>query len=467
MADILVLGAGLNGLCAALLLARDGHRVTVVERDAADPPDPGAAWEGWDRRGCAQFRLPHYLLPRFRQVLDEVLPDVAEALAAAGAARYDVVDALPEQATGGRRPGDDRFAALTARRPVLEAVLAARAAAEPGVVVRRGCAVRSLLAGPAAEPGVPHVRGAVTATGERLVADLVVDATGRRSPVASWVAALGAAPLPAERAPSGLAYYARHFRADAPPPLRGPLHQQYDSLSVLTLPADNGTWAVVLCVAAQDRPLRALRDAERWTAVARSYPLAVPWTDAEPLTGVVAMSGLEDRRTTTAVDGRPVVTGLLLLGDSWASTDPSLGRGTSIGLLHVRLLRDVLRDVGPDEPGELARRFDAETHRVVEPWYRGTVATGRQRLAELTADREGAEPAPDPRAAVAVQLRAAAGRDPDALRAALDLASMLEQPAEVFARPGLLARVAAAADGAPRYVLPGPARGGLLAAVEG
>ncbi len=40
MAKIVVLGAGLNGLCTALLLARDGHTVTVFERDPAPPPDP-------------------------------------------------------------------------------------------------------------------------------------------------------------------------------------------------------------------------------------------------------------------------------------------------------------------------------------------------------------------------------------------------------------------------------------------
>jgi phytoene dehydrogenase-like protein len=38
MATILVLGAGMNGLTTAMLLARDGHDVTVLERDPAPPP---------------------------------------------------------------------------------------------------------------------------------------------------------------------------------------------------------------------------------------------------------------------------------------------------------------------------------------------------------------------------------------------------------------------------------------------
>ncbi|MFC8664163.1 NAD(P)-binding protein [Streptomyces sp. NPDC057199] len=38
MARIVVLGAALGGLQTALLLAQDGHQVTVLERDPQPPP---------------------------------------------------------------------------------------------------------------------------------------------------------------------------------------------------------------------------------------------------------------------------------------------------------------------------------------------------------------------------------------------------------------------------------------------
>ena len=80
MAEILVLGAGLTGLTTAMLLARDGHDVTVLERDAAEPPAPGgAAWTGWDRAGVAQFRQLHLMLPRWREVMETELPGVLDA----------------------------------------------------------------------------------------------------------------------------------------------------------------------------------------------------------------------------------------------------------------------------------------------------------------------------------------------------------------------------------------------------
>jgi hypothetical protein len=77
-------------LAAGVVLRRDGHEVTVLNRDAEPvPPSPEEAWERWRREGVSQFRQPHYLQPRGRAVLEEALPDVAVALEAAGGSRFD------------------------------------------------------------------------------------------------------------------------------------------------------------------------------------------------------------------------------------------------------------------------------------------------------------------------------------------------------------------------------------------
>ena len=65
MSTIVVMGAGVCGLAAGLLLCRGGHEVTVLERDPDPvPSSPEEAWEGWSRDGVSQFRLAHYLTPR-------------------------------------------------------------------------------------------------------------------------------------------------------------------------------------------------------------------------------------------------------------------------------------------------------------------------------------------------------------------------------------------------------------------
>ena len=176
------------GLTTAMLLADDGHQVVVVERDPAPAPAPAEAWDDWTRRGVNQFRLLHFLQPRFRLEAERALPRVVSALEAAGALRLNVMGGAPDQLTGGPRAGDDDFAAVTARRPVAEAVLAACAEETPGVSVRRGVAVAGVTTGAEALAGVPHVTGVRTEAGEEIAADLVVDATGRRSPLPDWVA---------------------------------------------------------------------------------------------------------------------------------------------------------------------------------------------------------------------------------------------------------------------------------------
>ena len=191
-----------------------------------------------------QFRLLHLFLPRFRQIAEVELPEVIAGMEAAGALRLNPLDGAPVEMTGGFRPGDEEVESVTARRPVAESVVASVAAATPGVTIRRGVAVRGLLTGAEATAGVPHVVGVMTDGGEEIGADLVIDATGRRSPLTSWLATAGARSPIEEIDDVGFVYYGRHFRSSdgSTPPAFGPLLQHYDSLSVLTLPADNGTW---------------------------------------------------------------------------------------------------------------------------------------------------------------------------------------------------------------------------------
>ena len=116
------------------------------------------------------------------------------------------------------------------------------------------------------------------------------------------------------------------------------------SFSVLTLPGDNDTWSVTLYGSAGDRPLKRLREPALWEAVLRAYPAHVQWVEAGvPITGVLAMGGIVDRYRRLVVDGRPAITGVALLADAWACTNPSVGRGMALGMLHARLLRDLAR----------------------------------------------------------------------------------------------------------------------------
>ena len=459
---IVVLGAGISGLFSGLLLARDGHEVTLLERDPAPVPDePAGAWEDWSREGVVQFRQPHYLQPRGRLLMEEELPDVAAALADAGGLRFDTLGIMPPTiADRAARPGDDRFVTLTARRPVLEQVLGRAAEEQAGLDVRRGVRVARLDA--RSVDGIAHVGGVVTESGERLQADLVVDAMGRRSPMAGWISDVAPAPMHEEAEDSGFVYYTRffHSRGGGLPPFRsGPL-TPIGTFTVLVLPSDNDTWSVTLFTSAGDRPLKRLRDRARWDAVLAACPAHVQWREGEPLTDVLAMGGILDRYRRVVVNGRPVVTGVALLADAWACTNPSVGRGMALGMLHARHLRDVARE-GADDPLRFALAWDEATETHLTPWYRDTVKEDRARLREIDALRNGA-PRP-PLHPVAAALATAVPRDPDLFRAFVETRACLSTLDEVLAREGIVERIHEVAAGHETMPPPGPDRQQLLA----
>ena len=143
--------------------------------------------EDAEKMMAAALRKLDDFLPRFREHLEAELPQAVTAMEEAGALRSNPITEMPEAFSGGIRPGDEHFAVLTGRRPVIESALCRAVEHLEGLEVRRGVAVRGLLTAAPVADGAPHVVGVVTEDGEELRADLVVD-TAALDPVSvySW-----------------------------------------------------------------------------------------------------------------------------------------------------------------------------------------------------------------------------------------------------------------------------------------
>jgi 2-polyprenyl-6-methoxyphenol hydroxylase-like FAD-dependent oxidoreductase len=295
MAKIAVVGGGICGLGASMMMARRGHDVTVLERNPEAPPDTiDAAWDAWERPGVAQFHMGHYFMARFHTIIKEELPELLEQFDRAGGLRLNAaLDAMPPSVEDrARRDDDDQFDVITGRRPVFEWVIANAAAAEPRVDIRRGVAVTALVTGPSATAGVPHVTGVRTDAGDEVHADLVIDAGGRRSGFRSWLADIGGRPFIEESEDSGFRYYGRYFRAGSggwPGPAI-PVIQVLGSVAVIELPADNDTWMIGVVTSATDKALYRLTDPDAWSAVVAATPAIAPYLEGEPITQLETMA---------------------------------------------------------------------------------------------------------------------------------------------------------------------------------
>ena len=282
---------------AAMMLARDGHDVTVLERD----PRPGS------RRPRGRLGA---LAPRRRRA---VPPGPLPAAARAPGARRRAArraprargrgraalqparrDAARRSRTVRRGPGDERFVTWTARRSTLEQAIGRAAEAEPALDVRRGVAVAALetrrldgrctspACAPRAASGSPP-----TSSSTRWAAARRCRSCSRRP------AAIRCTRRPRTAASSTT----RASSAATLPELRGPPLNCRGRLVLDPDPARRRGHVVAHALRLRARPRRSrrLRDPARWTALVRACPRHAHWLDGEPITGVMPMGGVLDR----------------------------------------------------------------------------------------------------------------------------------------------------------------------------
>lgn len=443
MPNVVVLGGSFAGLSAALMLAGDGHDVTVLERDVGPvPTDP----QDWERPAVPQFWQAHSMMALGRGVLARRLPDVLATLLACGAVEYPLDSYVPPTAAGIADPELlAELVPLACRRTLYEWVLRTHALEHPGIDLRTGVDVTGLQW---RTGSAPHVTGIATRAYGGLSADVVLDATGRRTAVRRWVREAGV-DINERDEDAALVCYTRFFRihdpATMPRMLRGNATVLFlDGFVAYAFLSDNGTVAVGLGRLPHDRALDPLREPAAFDRAAAAVPHLAPWVDPDrvrPISGVAVMGGLRNSIRSPLTDG-PVVHGLHTIGDALAITNPALGRGMSLALTHAEIVTDGLRaePVAGSAQSELIGRRLAAT---AEMHWRDAVRHDRGRANAWRATVGlPAGPVPPPTPVPMPVAGPAAMVDAEVWLRLMRVMHLVDPPGSVFDDPDLAAHIA-------------------------
>ncbi|HEX9105564.1 MAG TPA: NAD(P)/FAD-dependent oxidoreductase [Longimicrobiales bacterium] len=310
MYDVIVVGARCAGAPTAMLLARRGYRVLLVDR-ATFPSDTLSSHF---------IKPPGVALLRQWGLLGHV---VASGCPSVARFRFDYgAVAL----AGSPPPLDGVVESYAPRRTVLDSILVA-AAARAGVEVRPAFTVEEVLADGGQVIGIRgHTRGGVTAT-ER--ARLVVGADGRHSLVARAVAA------PAYRAHAALtcAYYT--YWSDVP--LEEFEGYYPERRVILVFPTNDGqVCTTVEWPHAEFGAVRTDVEGQFWATVAQVPRLAERLRAGRRAARVAGTGDLANFFRT------PYGPGWALVGDAGYHKDPLTAQGISDAFRDAQLLAEAI-----------------------------------------------------------------------------------------------------------------------------
>jgi flavin-dependent dehydrogenase len=431
-----VIGASMSGLLAARALSGHFRQVTIVERDALTDED-GA------RAGVPQGRHVHALLARGYRTLETFFPGIGEALEARGAVDFRWgLDMRYLSAAGWVKHFDMGIRSKLLSRPLLEGEVRRRVLALPGVTARARVEVDGLVFD-ATGTRVTGVR--VTPRGggapETIAADLVIDASGRRSKLPEWLKDAGFDAPHEQAVLSYMGYATRLYRK--------PTDRTYPPLLFMVARPDaglkrggaifeieGGVWQVSLGGMNGDYPPT---DPDGFVAFAHTLasPELAEWiADAEPISDIhgYRVDGSRWRRY-DHLARHPA--GVLPIGDSICGFNPLYGQGMTVAGLESEALDALLTRTSPADTGFTAAYYRAVTPIVESAWL---LATGEDlRFEGTTGERPGAAARLAQRY-IDLLLKSSISTDETVIRAFIQVGNMSAPPTSLF-HPAIVTRV--------------------------
>jgi menaquinone-9 beta-reductase len=313
--DLAIVGGGLTGAALAIVMARAGARVLILERELHFRDR--VRGEGFFPWGCAEAeRLG--LLNEIRTACGRDVPRWTFH----PAPDQQVVRDLPTTSPSG-------MGMLNFHHEKLQEALIELAAVS-GAEVRRGVEVTGVM------PGVrPQVTFRIGGADNAVAARLIVGADGRYSRVRAW------AGFAAQRDPEFVVTASTlHERVEAED---GSIHVVANSgqgRAMLVYPLGEGMFRSYMIHRSSETGPRfsGERAAAAFLAACRAIGGPAGWYDRAIHAGGLLASF---EGAPSWVD-HPARDGVVLVGDAAGASDPAFGSGLSLALRDVRVLRDVL-----------------------------------------------------------------------------------------------------------------------------
>jgi hypothetical protein len=481
---VVVIGGSVAGLGVALALSGRGHRVTVLEADATPlPPSHHEAFERWERHGSPQTRHSHALLARLRNLIRAHAPELLDKLLACGAEELRFTDRVKQLfADPVFEEGDEEIVFLACRRITFEWVLRRHVLDTGLVAFRDGVEATRLEAERDTATGLPRVTGVWTRTADGAEAcvrgDLVVDASGRRSKLMSWLPAIGTPAIREASSPCGIFYTSRFYRlldgVSAPELDGGIVGIDLGYLKVGIFAGDSRVFSITLAASPTDAEMRRVLRQPAFEAAVAAIPVAAQWTSpalSEPISEVHGMANLKNTRRWLVENGEPLALGFVAVGDSLIHTNPIVGRGCSLAWTAAFDLAACMGEHGEDLRA-LALAYDGCVERNLAPWYQMQLVQDADAVDVAEAQLRGEDPfrvanadgTQNPKAFMRSLLREglmpALREDLTLLRIFMRAMNLLEQPRNLMQNPVVMQSLLASyarRDQRPKVFL-GPSR---------
>lgn len=381
MSKAIVIGGSIAGLLTARVLLDHFDHVTLLERDQL-PDGPEV------RPGVPQAQHVHALLLHGYHLVESLFPNLTTDLTAQGAQLLDWTSDWKFLSIWAWMPQhQSNLQSLICSRLLLEWYLRQQLLKRPSFSLQDQTRAQALVCDRGRITGV--VANNKTNNTATLQADLIVDASGRRSQLPDWLTELGYGPIKTTTVNSFLGYASRWYECSPEDAIKGVIIASKPGTTRrggVVYPVEKSRCVITLSGFEKDYPSS---QAEEFLSFAKSLRDPAVYNiiqKAQPLSPIYCHRNTDNRlRHYEKLKAMPA--GVVSLGDAVCSFNPSYGQGMTVAALGAILLGNCLRDSSRDTSKEnldskFSLQFQQKLAKTIEmPWM---MATGEDFRWEMT-----------------------------------------------------------------------------------